>query len=88
MRIVAEGLSVRAVEELVAVGEVKRPRARRAVPTPGAEPELETAVASLEDRLDTRVKVQLGRGRGRMVIEFASLEDLERIVALIIPAGA
>jgi ParB family chromosome partitioning protein len=39
----------------------------------------------LSDRLDTRVKVTLGRSKGRIAIEFASLSDLERIVAVIDP---
>lgn len=81
-RIVAEGLSVRAVEELVAVGEPGRRRPRS--PAPRARPaELDVAAARLADRLDTRVRVDLGRGRGRITVEFAGLEDLERLVSLL-----
>jgi ParB family chromosome partitioning protein len=88
-RIVAEGLSVRAVEELAMIGDPHRPRARR---SPAEHPRSGTAdeiAARLADRWDTRVKVQLGQGRGRMVVEFASLDDLERIVALMgpVPVG-
>jgi ParB family chromosome partitioning protein len=84
-RIVAEGLSVRAVEELATVGDPDRPRVRR---TPAVHPRSGTAdeiAAQLSDRWDTRVKVQLGQGRSRMIVEFASLDDLERIVALMTP---
>ncbi len=82
-RIVAEGLSVRAVEELVVLGRSPE-RTRRAttaarVPDPRAA-ELGARVA---DRLDTRVRVEVGRGRSRLVVEAADLDDLARIVALI-----
>jgi ParB family transcriptional regulator, chromosome partitioning protein len=79
-RIVAEGLSVRAVEELVALGvrPAKTPRA------PGAKAPVAPGLKDLADRLsdvfDTRVKVELGQRKGKIVVEFASLEDLERIV--------
>jgi ParB family chromosome partitioning protein len=82
-RIVAEGLSVRAVEELATVGDPDRPRVRR---TPAVHPRSGAAdeiAAQLADRWDTRVKVQMGQGRSRMIVEFASLEDLARIVALM-----
>jgi ParB family chromosome partitioning protein len=86
-RVVAEGISVRGLEELVAVGTADAPpvrRERRATPT-------DPALAELADRLgelfDTRVKVDLGRAKGRITIEFASLEDLERIVAVIDPSA-
>jgi ParB family chromosome partitioning protein len=79
-RIVAEGLSVRAVEEIVAVGgEQAPPRRRQAAPRP-APPELAALAGRLSDALDTRVKVEMGRRKGKIVVEFSSLEDLERIV--------
>ncbi|MHB1740703.1 MAG: ParB/RepB/Spo0J family partition protein [Actinomycetes bacterium] len=84
-RIVAEGLSVRAVEEIVALGEGQRaPRrgARRSVPV---APGLASLAERLSERFETRVKVQLGRSRGKIVVEFASVDDLERIVALMGP---
>jgi ParB family transcriptional regulator, chromosome partitioning protein len=86
-RVVAEGISVRGLEELVAVGDTGRsgPAVRRNRPT---SPGLEDLSARLSDRLETRVKVDLGRRKGRITVEFASLPDLERIVALIDPAGA
>ncbi len=80
-RIVAEGLSVRAVEEIVAVGGERQGEPRR---TP-AKQQLPPALTELADRLsdafDTRVKVELGRRKGKLVVEFASLDDLRRIVA-------
>ncbi|MCA1712495.1 MAG: ParB/RepB/Spo0J family partition protein [Actinobacteria bacterium] len=79
-RIVAEGMSVRAVEEAVAVAgpeEAPRsPRRRRESPA-----EFGVVADRLSERFETRVKVDGGsRGRGRVVIEFAGLEDLQRIV--------
>ena len=87
-RVVAEGISVRGLEEIVAVGETAdsgdgeavRFRARK--PT---APGLADLNERLADRLDTRVKVTLGKSKGRIAIEFASLADLERIVGIIDP---
>ncbi len=83
-RIVAEGLSVRAVEELIAVGEpsVARPRARSAA-TP--QPHLDELAGRLSDYFDTRVRVQMGRRRGKLVVEFGSLDDLDRILQGMVP---
>lgn len=81
-RIVAEGLTVRAVEEIVASGTAS-------VKTTGVKrgrliaPKLAQISADLSDRLDTRVRVELGRKKGKIVIEFATVEDLERINKLI-----
>ena len=83
-RVVAEGLSVRSVEELVALGETGDPTP--AVRRPGRKvpvPEAEEVAARLSDHLDTRVRVDLGARRGRIMIDFASAEDLERIARLI-----
>ncbi|MDR3202400.1 MAG: ParB/RepB/Spo0J family partition protein, partial [Bifidobacteriaceae bacterium] len=85
-RIVAEGLSVRATEEIVALGGVdaERPPARsrrRPVGSPAA-----TALQDrLTDRFDTRVQVALGQRKGKVVIEFASVEDLNRILTTLAP---
>ncbi len=84
-RVVAEGISVRGLEEIVAVGELgegPRPPARRKKPT---APALADLAARLSDRLDTRVKVDLGKTKGKITVEFASLPDLERIVAILDP---
>ena len=83
-RIVAEGLSVRAVEEIVTVGDDEAPAPRRRGGRPVA-PELADLAARLSDRFETRVKVDQGRRHGKLVIEFASREDLDRIVALLDP---
>lgn len=82
-RIVAEGLSVRAVEELIALGETGSdapPRARRAAPS---HPELDRVADTLADRLDTRVSINMGRKRGKLTVEFASVEDLDRILEVL-----
>ncbi len=79
-RIVAEGLSVRTVEELVTLGDDTSPAARRA-PRPGARrPQLDDLAADLSDRLETRVRIALGQRKGRLTVEFASVEDLNRIL--------
>jgi ParB family chromosome partitioning protein len=83
-RIVAEGLSVRAVEEIVAVGDADgRQRARIARPRTPSAPGLVEIADRLSDRLETRVRVESGRAKGKVTIEFATLEDLRRIVAVI-----
>ena len=81
-RIVAEGLSVRTVEEIVAVGDTQPKTRSPHVPKPVA-PRLADIAAVLSERLDTRVKVDLGRRKGKVTIEFASVDDLERIVTAI-----
>lgn len=85
-RIVAEGLSVRATEEIVAFGDTDGPTAARRTATRRPQsPALHELAAALGDAFDTRVKIDLGRRRGRITVEFGSLEDLERLVALIAP---
>lgn len=84
-RIVAEGLSVRAVEELVTIGAGNAPATRKPRAGLRVAPGLDDLAAELADRWDTRVKVALGSNRGRIVVEFASVEDLDRIVALMAP---
>jgi ParB family chromosome partitioning protein len=77
-RIIAEGLTVRAVEEIVATGGAK-------VKSGGIRsgkivaPKLKQISEALSDRLDTRVNIELGKKKGKIVIEFATIEDLERI---------
>lgn len=82
-RIVAEGLSVRSTEEIVALG---RGSGRRAgvprVPKTPSERERELQ-SQLSDHFDTRVRVDIGRNKGKITIEFASGEDLDRIVAIL-----
>lgn len=86
-RIVAEGLSVRATEELVALsarGHGKKARSTTR-PRPAAEPALTDLAGRLSDTFDTRVKVELGKRKGKIVVEFASVDDLRRIVGLMSP---
>jgi ParB family chromosome partitioning protein len=86
-RIVAEGLSVRTVEEIVAMGDMN---ADDAAPTQRRRnkpvaPRLVDLADRLSDRFETRVKVDLGKTKGKITVEFASLDDLERIVTLMDP---
>jgi ParB family chromosome partitioning protein len=89
-RVVAEGLSVRAVEEIVLVGETGRRRQRRPrVPIPRdaqLTEALDGVATALADRLDTRVSAEgfgSARSRGRLVIECADVDDLRRIAAIL-----
>jgi ParB family chromosome partitioning protein len=83
-RVVAEGISVRGLEEIVAVGnqESEEQTVRRRRPT---APGLKDIADRLSDRLETRVKVDLGQRKGRITVEFASLDDLRRIVDIMDP---
>src|SRR5215831_17461869 len=87
-RIVAEGLSVRAVEEIVAMGGDQPPKARRAAAKKPTAPGLTALANQLSDVFDTRVKVELGRHKGKIVVEFATLDDLKRIVTTMSPEWA
>jgi ParB family chromosome partitioning protein len=87
-RIVAEGMSVRATEEAVTLA-----RSQPSSPGPSATPArrpmqapgLQELADSLSNAFDTRVKVELGKRKGRVVLEFGSVDDLERIVELMAP---
>ncbi|MCC2318421.1 ParB/RepB/Spo0J family partition protein [Cellulomonas chengniuliangii] len=83
-RIVSEGLSVRAVEEIVSLGGEEAPTRRK--PRAGERNEaLDELASRLSDRLDTRVKINLGKSRGRLTVEFASVQDLNRILESLAP---
>jgi ParB family chromosome partitioning protein len=88
-RIIAEGLSVRAAEEAVHLGETGTAAGpalpRRAIPRAPAAAELQ---ARLSDYFETRVRVDFLRRKGKIVIEFGSMDDLERIVATMAPQVA
>jgi ParB family transcriptional regulator, chromosome partitioning protein len=86
-RIVAEGLSVRATEELVTLGEVgsDEPAPRRQPRAGEHAGALHDLASRLSDRLDTRVKVSLGQRKGRVTIDFASVQDLNRILDSLVP---
>jgi ParB family chromosome partitioning protein len=86
-RVVAEGMSVRATEEAVTLAK-REPERGRSSPAPRRverPPEVDQVAERLSDAFDTRVKVDLGQRKGKIVIEFGSLDDLERIVALMEP---
>jgi ParB family transcriptional regulator, chromosome partitioning protein len=86
-RIVAEGLSVRATEEIVSLSDGLRRPKREGRPREGARHErLDYLANSLSDRLDTSVKITLGAKKGRVSIEFASVDDLNRIMDVLNPA--
>ncbi|MHB8452126.1 MAG: ParB/RepB/Spo0J family partition protein [Mycobacteriales bacterium] len=86
-RIVAEGLSVRAVEEAVALGVRSRPP--RALRQGTAQPPVAAEAAErLSAWLDTRVRVEVGRAKGRITVEFAGVDDLERILGELHPHRA
>jgi ParB family chromosome partitioning protein len=86
-RIVAEGLSVRATEELVALGlrDADSARPRRSAAKRITAPHLVDLAERLSDTLETRVRVDIGQRKGKITVEFGSIDDLERIVAAIAP---
>ena len=87
-KIVAEGMSVRATEEAVTLYQDPAKPAKNNIPRPGARHErLDYLASSLSDRLDTNVKISLGVRKGKVSIEFASVEDLNRIMDVLAPGS-
>jgi ParB family chromosome partitioning protein len=83
-RIVAESMSVRATEEAVTAGSVEaKARARRRGPL--ASPALDRLSEQLSDLLETRVTIELGKQRGKLVVQFASMGDLQRVLRVLAP---
>ncbi len=82
-RIVAEGLSVRSVEEIVALGVAPAPGRTRRPRRTASDVGLTDLADALADHLDTRVQVTMGKAKGRVTIEFAGREDLDRILDLL-----
>ncbi|MEU4061926.1 ParB/RepB/Spo0J family partition protein [Streptomyces wedmorensis] len=87
-RIVSEGLSVRSVEEIVTLmgsepGSPVKPKGPRAGTR--VAPALTDLASRLSDRFETRVKVDLGQKKGKIVVEFASMDDLDRILSTLAP---
>jgi ParB family chromosome partitioning protein len=80
-RVIREGLSVRGLEELVAGVKVK-PKKGKIVPG-GKQDMLKEMSDSLGEKLNTVVKIQLGRKKGQLIIEFGNVADLRRIVEQI-----
>jgi ParB family chromosome partitioning protein len=83
-RIVAEGMSVRATEEAVAMAASERPTAKRRSRNISA-PGVEELGSRLSDRFETKVKIQIGRSKGKIVVEFGSVDDLQRIIGVMAP---
>ena len=83
-KVVNEGLSVRATEELVAATSgAEAPKVRKA-PRPQKHRErLDYIAEAFADKLDTSVKISLGARKGKMTIEFANVEDLNRIIRFL-----
>ncbi|MFD9615294.1 chromosome partitioning protein ParB, partial [Streptomyces sp. NPDC059083] len=84
-RIVAEGMSVRATEEAVTLANrnpdaVAPPAPKR---KPIQMPGLQDVAERLSESFDTRVTVSLGKRKGKITVEFGSIDDLERIVSLM-----
>ncbi len=85
-RVVAEGISVRALEEIVSVATSElEGRSNRQVRRKPSAPGLVDLAERLSDRLETRVKVDLGQRKGKITVEFATLDDLQRIVDIMDP---
>ncbi|HVU92790.1 MAG TPA: ParB/RepB/Spo0J family partition protein [Jatrophihabitans sp.] len=87
-RIVAEGLSVRATEELVALaqrGGLQKKTSRSSPARRIVAPAATELANKLSDVFDTRVRVDIGRRKGKITVEFASIDDLERIVGVMAP---
>lgn len=85
-KVVHEGLSVRAVEELVLATNSAEPTPVRKQAQPQKHHErLDYIADAFADKLDTNVKIQLGARKGKMTIEFASVEDLNRIISVLDP---
>jgi ParB family chromosome partitioning protein len=83
-RIIAEGLSVRATEEAVTLAnrsDAKAPTAPRRKPI--QMPGLQDVAERLSSTFDTRVTVSLGKRKGKIVVEFGSVDDLQRIVDMM-----
>ena len=84
-RVVAEGISVRGLEEIVAIGDTGGDKGARPQRRKPVAPGLTDLADRLSDRLETRVKVDLGQHKGKITVEFASMEDLRRIVDIMDP---
>ncbi|MCW2542722.1 MAG: parB-like partition protein [Frankiales bacterium] len=83
-RVNAEGMSVRSTEEAVAMASSEAPAPHRKQSQKRLVPEAAREVAeAMSDRLETRVKVDVGRAKGKITIEFATLEDLQRIAQIV-----
>src|SRR5699024_4068925 len=89
-RVISEGLSVRATEEAVTLSKNEPSKSKQQPANPASEKvaEFEQVASRLSDTFDTRVKVDAGKRKGRLIVEFGSFDDLERIVGMMDPAAA
>ena len=85
-RVVAEGLSVRGTEEAVVLMS-GRPKRRRPATRRATDSGVDDLVEVLADAFDTRVRIEVGRQKGRIIVDFATVDDLHRICALMAPHG-
>jgi ParB family chromosome partitioning protein len=75
---------VRATEEAVAMAAAERPTAKRRTRNISA-PGVEELGSRQSDRFETKVKIQIGRSKGKIVVEFGSVDDLQRIIGVMAP---
>ncbi|GII44344.1 chromosome partitioning protein ParB [Planotetraspora silvatica] len=88
-RIVAEGLSVRTVEEIVALGDASSgPAPRQPRKKQPTAPALRHLADRLSDHFETKVRVDLGQRKGKIVVEFSTIDDLERIIGTMAPEAS
>lgn len=87
-RVIAEGLSVRGTEEAVVLMARRTIKPKRVVSKKMTMPSLTALADDLSDTFDTRVRVELGRQKGRIIVEFATVDDLERIVEMMAPEAS
>lgn len=88
-KVVSEGLSVRSTEELVSLHDgIRQTKPKPRSPRSDRHERIDYLASSLTDQLDTTVKITLGARKGKIAIDFASVEDLNRIMALIQPPKA
>jgi ParB family chromosome partitioning protein len=81
-RIVAEGLSVRTVEEIISISK-PRSKTKKSTNSKKSSPELKELGDQLGDVLDTRVRIESSGGKGEIIVEYSGAEDLQRLVKLI-----
>ena len=81
-RIVAEGLSVRTVEEIIAISKPTSKK-KSSGSTKKSSPELKELADQVGDVLDTRVRIESSGGKGEIIVEYSGAEDLQRLVKLI-----
>lgn len=82
-RVIAEGISVRGLEEIISIDQPKKPSRRKSTPGSRTPIELEAVADRIGDALDTRVQITAGKKHGKITIEFADIDDLHRIVSII-----